>query len=132
MPTSGLKPSTRHVTNNWQIRLVMRSKIGSAYPPGMATQISRSDFEALGLTNWTWSDGAIEAAFPASPFAGGGALVAAIAAAADEANHHPDLTLSYPGTVGVRLTTHSEGGVTDLDVELARTIDGLASDRGIG
>lgn len=98
----------------------------------MATQISESDFDSLDLPNWTWADGVIEAEFPASPFAGGGAFVAAIAAAADDANHHPDLTLSYPGTVGVRLTTHSAGGVTELDVDLARTIDGLASDRGIG
>jgi 4a-hydroxytetrahydrobiopterin dehydratase len=39
-------------------------------------------------------------------------------------NHHPDLEISWK-TVTVTITTHSEGGLTDNDFELARRIDAL-------
>jgi 4a-hydroxytetrahydrobiopterin dehydratase len=41
-------------------------------------------------------------------------------------NHHPDLAISW-NTVTVTITTHSEGGLTDNDFELAKRIDPLAS-----
>lgn len=43
---------------------------------------------------------------------------------AEAANHHPDIELGW-GRVKVILTTHSEGGVTGKDHELARQIDDL-------
>ena len=43
---------------------------------------------------------------------------------AEEMNHHPDLAISW-NTVTVSLSTHSEGGVTQNDFELAREIDDL-------
>lgn len=43
---------------------------------------------------------------------------------AEEANHHPDIELGW-GRVLVRLTTHSEGGVTEKDRQLASQIDKL-------
>lgn len=91
----------------------------------MPTPVSRSEFESAGFDRWTWIDDGLEAEFPVSPFAAGGDLVARISRAADEANHHPDLTLRYPGIVGVRLTTHAVGGVTDLDIALAGQIERL-------
>ncbi len=45
---------------------------------------------------------------------------------AEAANHHPDITLSW-GRVVVSLTTHSEGGITLKDHELAAEIDAIAS-----
>lgn len=36
--------------------------------------------------------------------------------------HHPELTLTYP-SVTVRLQTHEAGGITDMDFDLARTIE---------
>jgi 4a-hydroxytetrahydrobiopterin dehydratase len=53
------------------------------------------------------------------------ALVNKIAAAAEKAGHHPDLTVNY-NVVGIALSTHSEGGVTAKDFDLARQIDLLA------
>ena len=41
---------------------------------------------------------------------------------AEEANHHPDLDVSW-GSVVVHLTTHDAGGLTDRDFSLARTIN---------
>jgi 4a-hydroxytetrahydrobiopterin dehydratase len=40
-------------------------------------------------------------------------------------NHHPDLSISWD-TVTVRISTHSEGGLTAADFELAAKIDALA------
>lgn len=43
---------------------------------------------------------------------------------AEKANHHPDIELSW-GRVQVTLSTHSEGGVTEKDRQLAKEIDQL-------
>jgi 4a-hydroxytetrahydrobiopterin dehydratase len=43
---------------------------------------------------------------------------------AEEMNHHPDISISW-NTVDLTLSTHSEGGITDNDFELARQIDQL-------
>jgi 4a-hydroxytetrahydrobiopterin dehydratase len=55
------------------------------------------------------------------------ALVDAVAMAADERDHHPDLCVTGYRTVTFRLTTHSAGGITRRDLDLARTIDELAA-----
>jgi len=43
----------------------------------------------------------------------------------DEAQHYPDINIRHT-KVTVRLTTEDEGGVTDLDIELAQRVDNLA------
>jgi 4a-hydroxytetrahydrobiopterin dehydratase len=45
-----------------------------------------------------------------------------LAPAAERLDHHPDLRLSWR-TVEVTLSTHSAGGLTGLDLELARELD---------
>jgi 4a-hydroxytetrahydrobiopterin dehydratase len=47
-----------------------------------------------------------------------------LAEIAEEAQHHPDITIKHT-KVTLRLTTHDAGGVTDLDVELAQRVDNL-------
>ncbi|TAG10788.1 MAG: 4a-hydroxytetrahydrobiopterin dehydratase [Verrucomicrobia bacterium] len=47
-----------------------------------------------------------------------------LAEIAEEAQHHPDITIKYT-KVTVRLTTHDMGGLTDLDIELAQRVDNL-------
>lgn len=49
-------------------------------------------------------------------------FIVRVADAADEADHHPELTNVY-WNVGVRLTTHDAGGVTQRDLDLASAID---------
>lgn len=44
---------------------------------------------------------------------------------AEAANHHPDIELGW-GRAKIALTTHSEGGVTQKDRDLAKDIDALA------
>lgn len=98
----------------------------------MATVISPQQFSARrDLPDWRCLLGGIEATFRAPSFGQAAELVASIARAADDLDHHPDIDLRYPGRVHVVLTTHAEGGaITDLDVELAATISQLAEDSG--
>jgi 4a-hydroxytetrahydrobiopterin dehydratase len=63
--------------------------------------------------------------FDRGDFKGAVAFLNAILPAAEAANHHPDVKISWK-TVTVTLTTHSEGGVTEKDHALADQIDGLA------
>jgi 4a-hydroxytetrahydrobiopterin dehydratase len=51
------------------------------------------------------------------------AYVSKVAALAEEANHHPDILVHGWNTVRLTLTTHSEGGLTDNDFQMARRID---------
>jgi 4a-hydroxytetrahydrobiopterin dehydratase len=53
------------------------------------------------------------------------ALVVALAFEAEAANHHPDLDIRY-NRLAVRLSTHSEGGITRKDIDLAGAIERLA------
>ncbi len=49
-----------------------------------------------------------------------------VALVAEKMNHHPEWSNVY-GTVEITLTTHDAGGVTELDVALAKKIDALAN-----
>jgi 4a-hydroxytetrahydrobiopterin dehydratase len=55
-------------------------------------------------------------------------LVDSVAREAESRNHHPDVCVTGYRSVTFRLTTHSAGGITVRDVELARAIDALAED----
>lgn len=88
-----------------------------------ARQVSGSE----GLGDWRVLLKALQASFRTGSFATGVELAARIGAAADEANHHPDLTVTYP-RVHVLLTTHQTGGLTTRDVDLARTISAIAAE----
>jgi 4a-hydroxytetrahydrobiopterin dehydratase len=59
-------------------------------------------------------------------FAGAIAFVNLLAGAAEAANHHPDILVHGWNNVRLELSTHSEGGLTEADFELAARIDQLA------
>lgn len=92
----------------------------------MVERITPRQFhEAIGVEDWhVLFEGAC-AHFRTGSFAAGVELVDAIAGLADVTNHHPDVDLRYAG-VTVRLTTHSVGGLSERDVELARQISAAA------
>jgi 4a-hydroxytetrahydrobiopterin dehydratase len=58
-------------------------------------------------------------------FKGALAFVNRVGEAAEEANHHPDVLLHSYKDVRLTLCTHSEGGITQADLDLASGIDGL-------
>ena len=77
-----------------------------------------------GLDGWERSGDAIEKSFDNGDFKGSVEFVNRLMPEAEEMNHHPDLEISWK-TVKVTITTHSEGGLTDNDFELARRIEAL-------
>ena len=87
--------------------------------------------EAPGLDDWRHLLTGIRARFRTGDFASGLALVDRIGAAAEEANHHPDISLTYPEVI-VTLASHDVGGITSRDLDLARQISGFAADLGAG
>jgi 4a-hydroxytetrahydrobiopterin dehydratase len=78
-----------------------------------------------GLDGWERKGDAIVKDFKLADFKGSVEFVNALTPVAEEMNHHPDLEISW-NTVSVSLSTHSEGGLTENDFELAGKIDGLA------
>lgn len=75
--------------------------------------------------DWRLEDGAIVRDLELDGFTAAIAAVNAIAQLAEEANHHPDLLVHGYKHLRVRLTTHSEGGVTDNDLSMAERIDAV-------
>jgi 4a-hydroxytetrahydrobiopterin dehydratase len=67
---------------------------------------------------WIDSEGALERTFELPSFREAIAFVNRVADLAEEANHHPDIAVSYR-KVTLRWTTHSAGGITERDHELA-------------
>ena len=82
----------------------------------------------IGDGPWRLEGGALVRDLQLADFAAAIALVNRVAAAAEAANHHPDILVH--GWNGLRLTlsTHSEGGVTEADLALAATIDALVAE----
>ena len=77
------------------------------------------------LGGWERSGDSIRREFKFDDFQGSVDFVNRITPPAEEMNHHPDVTISW-NRVGLTLSTHSEGGLTENDFELAQRIDSLA------
>ena len=76
------------------------------------------------LDGWDCTGGALHKDFKLGDFTGSVDFVNRLTPVAEEMNHHPDLAISWD-TVTVTITTHSEGGLTANDFELAGKIDSL-------
>jgi len=77
------------------------------------------------LDGWERAGDAIERTFELDDFKGSVDFVNRLTPEAEDMNHHPDLAISW-NKVTVTITTHSEGGLTGNDFELARRIATLA------
>lgn len=78
-----------------------------------------------GLGGWRRDGDAIVRELDRGDFVGSVRFVDALVEPAEDMGHHPDLEISW-ATVTVRVSTHSEGGLTAADFELAARIDALA------
>jgi 4a-hydroxytetrahydrobiopterin dehydratase len=78
-----------------------------------------------GLPQWRVDGGTLVRQVTAPTFLEGIRLVDAVAQAAEEADHHPDIDIRW-NVVTFRLVTHSVNGLTAKDVALASRIDDLA------
>jgi 4a-hydroxytetrahydrobiopterin dehydratase len=91
--------------------------------------MTEEELAAAGLAGWRVRDGALEARFATGDYATALELTALIGAAAEAADHHPDLLLRY-GSVEVRTWSHDVGAITERDRSLARRITELAAEIG--
>jgi 4a-hydroxytetrahydrobiopterin dehydratase len=80
------------------------------------------------LPGWRYDGGAraIRRTFVFGDFAEAFAFMTRVALAAEKMDHHPDWSNAW-NKVDVSLSTHSAGGVTGLDIALARAMDAAAA-----
>jgi 4a-hydroxytetrahydrobiopterin dehydratase len=78
-----------------------------------------------GLPGWERSGEEISKSFACGNFVASVRFAEALVEPAEAMNHHPDLAISWD-TVTVTISTHSEGGLTEADFELARKVDALS------
>ena len=91
----------------------------------VATLTQKEIQEALqGLPGWELLDDQITKHYRLGGFAAAITFVVRLSYEAQAADHHPDLDIRYD-KVQVTLSTHSEGGVTAKDLDLARAIDAV-------
>jgi 4a-hydroxytetrahydrobiopterin dehydratase len=77
-----------------------------------------------GLPQWSGDGDGIHRSVELPSFRDAVSAIVAIADVAEELDHHPDVDLRWR-TLHLAVVTHSAGGVTELDLELARRIDAL-------
>jgi 4a-hydroxytetrahydrobiopterin dehydratase len=83
-----------------------------------------------GLDDWRRLAQGLHARFLTGDFATGLQFVTAVAEAAEEVNHHPDVALTYP-YVDLTLISHDVGTLTQRDLDLARRISAIAGEQGV-
>lgn len=76
------------------------------------------------LPGWKHEGNAITAVIRLADFVRAMGFVQSVALLAEQADHHPDIDIRW-NTVTLRLSTHSDGGVTEKDLELASRINTL-------
>ena len=90
----------------------------------MPKLLSRAKIESelKQLDGWKLEGGFITKTFEFKTFMAGIRFVNDVARIAEEEGHHPDIQVRY-SKVRLSLQTHVEGGVTELDLDLARAIE---------
>jgi 4a-hydroxytetrahydrobiopterin dehydratase len=88
---------------------------------GSRTVLSERELQdaLAGLPGWSVTSGELRREFVFGDFSEAFAFMTRIAMAAETLNHHPDWSNSY-NRVTINLSTHSAGGITELDVALAK------------
>ena len=96
----------------------------------MAEPTNAEIVASLQGTPWHLFVGRLHAALAVESLAAGVRFASRVSDAADAAGHHPDIDLRY-SQVHLTLMSHDVGVVTSRDVDLARTIAGIAEDEGL-
>lgn len=88
--------------------------------------LDQDDIEShlASLPEWKRHQNEIVRTYKAESFLAGVGIVDRVAEAAEEADHHPDIDIRWR-TLRFALSTHSEGGLTEKDFDLAKQIESL-------
>jgi 4a-hydroxytetrahydrobiopterin dehydratase len=87
---------------------------------------SEVDVALQTLPGWANTGGSIQRVFQFDDFVRAMEFVNRIAAAAETANHHPDILINY-NKVTLTLVSHDSGGVTQRDIRMAGKINEVAT-----
>jgi len=90
----------------------------------LTSQEVQDHFDALGGA-WEKSGDEIGCDYKFQDFKAAMHFVNQVADLAEKADHHPDILIHGWNNVRITLSTHSAGGLTMKDFNLARQIDGL-------
>ena len=92
-------------------------------------KLNQQDLEAAvaALEGWAHKDGSLFRQIKFKDFAACFAFMTRVALFAEKTDHHPDWTNVY-NRLEIRLSTHDAGGITELDLALARHINKLLKD----
>jgi len=95
----------------------------------LAVPLSSDEIEALptSLPTWQLVDGKLQRLLRFADFSQAFGFMTRVALAAEAMGHHPEWSNVW-NRVSIALTTHDTGGLSNLDLELARRIDALAGD----
>ena len=83
-----------------------------------------SKYVSIHLKNWTFNEKAIKREFKFKTFVEAFSFMTAIALEAEKMDHHPEWSNVY-NKVNIALNTHSAGGITQQDFDLAKKIDSI-------
>jgi 4a-hydroxytetrahydrobiopterin dehydratase len=100
----------------------------SGYKYHMAPQLlpDKAIDQALTTLHWQREGDELVKTVTRKDFAAALAYVNEVGALAEARNHHPDISISW-NKVSLRLSTHSAGGLTQADVDLAQAVDQIDS-----
>ncbi len=92
----------------------------------MATKLSNTDLEMKlqTLTTWQLQDNKLHKTYTFKNFIEAFGFMARAALMIEKMNHHPEWSNTYK-QVTVNLSTHDVGGISELDIELAKKLDDL-------
>ncbi len=88
----------------------------------MAELLSDEQIEDALPPQWERTDDEIVRIYEFDDYLAGVDFAAECAEIAEENWHHPEMVIGYK-TVEIRLTSHEEGGITDMDIEMAELFD---------
>jgi 4a-hydroxytetrahydrobiopterin dehydratase len=91
----------------------------------MSIVLNQDGRDALSAAGWAVGDTSAEKTFVFNNFIEAFGWMTSVALIAEKIDHHPEWFNVYK-TVKVTLTTHDTGGLSDLDLKLAKRMDALA------
>ncbi|MBX0294775.1 4a-hydroxytetrahydrobiopterin dehydratase [Haloarcula nitratireducens] len=90
----------------------------------MADLLSDEEIAERLPDGWEREDDEIVRTFEFDEYLDASGFLSAAAGVAEDAFHHPEMTISW-GEVEVRLTTHDAGGITENDIDMAERLNGI-------
>ena len=75
------------------------------------------------LSGWIYENDLIQKLFQFKDFIQALSFVNAVAMESEKMDHHPDILMFAWNKVKITISTHSAGGVTELDFQLAKKIE---------